>query len=86
MVKVKFFAVLKKIVGKDEINVDLGTTKITLGQLIGQIERDLPKVRDVVKEGKVLMSINQEMATEENLVCDGDEVAFLPPFAGGSRS
>jgi molybdopterin converting factor subunit 1 len=83
MVKVKFFAVLKKIAGKDELTVDIHNQKITLGQLIGQVERDLPQVRDIVKDGKVLVSINQEMAREEDLVKDGDEIAFLPPFAGG---
>jgi len=83
MVKVRFFAVLKKVVGRDGIDVDLHQQKLTLGQLLGQIERELPKVRDILKEGKVLISINQEMARETDLVQDGDEVALLPPFAGG---
>jgi MoaD family protein len=83
MVKVKFFAVLKKIAGKEELEVDIHHQKITLGQLIGQIEREVPKVRDIMKEGRVLVSINQEMSNEEDFVADGDEIAFLPPFAGG---
>ena len=83
MVKVKFFAVLKKIIGKDQVEVDLHHQKVTLGQLLGQIERDTPKLKDVLKEGKVLLSINQEMAQEDDWVTDGDEIALLPPFAGG---
>lgn len=31
----------------------------------------------------VLVAINQEMATLETLIHDGDEVAFFPPVTGG---
>ncbi|WDT80044.1 MAG: hypothetical protein MPW14_23515 [Candidatus Manganitrophus sp.] len=41
MVKIRFFAVLKKIVGKEEVVLDVekGTT---LEQLLSRLERDLP--------------------------------------------
>jgi len=83
MVKVRFFAVLKKIVGKEEISLDVekGTT---LEQLLNRLERDLPPLQQVMKEGKVLISVNQEVVPKECLIQNGDEVAFLPPFAGGS--
>ncbi|MCG3115902.1 MAG: MoaD/ThiS family protein [Candidatus Manganitrophus sp. SA1] len=82
MVKVRFFAVLKKIVGKEEVVVDVekGTT---LEQLLSQLERDLPPLQQVLKEGKVLISVNQEVVPKECLIQNGDEIAFLPPFAGG---
>jgi molybdopterin synthase catalytic subunit len=32
-----------------------------------------------------MIAVNQEIAQDETLVSDGDEVAFLPPFAGGSH-
>lgn len=31
----------------------------------------------------VLVAINQEMATIDSIVQDGDEVAFFPPVTGG---
>jgi molybdopterin converting factor subunit 1 len=82
MVKVRFFAVLKKIVGKEEVVLDVekGTT---LEQLLSRLERDLPPLQQVMKEGKVLISVNQEVVPKECLIQNGDEVAFLPPFAGG---
>ncbi len=82
MVKIRFFAVLKKIVGKEEVVLDVekGTT---LEQLINRLERDLPPLQQVMKEGKVLISVNQEVVPKECLIQNGDEVAFLPPFAGG---
>jgi molybdopterin converting factor small subunit len=39
-----------------------------------------------MKEGRALVAINQEMATEDSMVQDGDEIAMLPPFAGGAKS
>lgn len=82
MVKVRFFAVLKKIVGKEEVVLDVekGTT---LEQLLGRLERDLPPLKDILKEGKILISVNQEVVPKECLIQNGDEIAFLPPFAGG---
>lgn len=82
MVKIRFFAVLKKIVGKEEVvlEVEKGTT---LEQLLNRLERDLPPLQQILKEGKVLISVNQEVVPKECLIQNGDEVAFLPPFAGG---
>lgn len=82
MVKIRFFAVLKKIVGKEEVVLDVekGTT---LEQLISKLEKDLPPLQQVMKEGKVLISVNQEVVPKECLIQNGDEIAFLPPFAGG---
>lgn len=82
MVKIRFFAVLKKIVGKEEVVLDVekGTT---LEQLLRRLERDLPPLQQVLKEGKVLISVNQEVVPKECLIQNGDEIAFLPPFAGG---
>ena len=32
----------------------------------------------------VPVSVNEEMADSDTIIHDGDEVAFLPPFSGGS--
>ena len=82
MVKVKFFAVLKSLVGKEEVSIDVeeGTT---LDQLLTKLKMDLPPLADVLDKGGVLISVNQEVVDKEALVRNGDEIAFLPPFAGG---
>ncbi len=82
MVKVRFFAVLKKIVGQEEIAVPIERS-MPLSDFLSRLGRDLPQVSQILKEGKVLISINQEVGREGDLVADGDEIAFLPPFAGG---
>jgi molybdopterin converting factor small subunit len=84
MVTVRFFAVLKKLLDRESMRVDLrGPT--TLKALLDRLEEDIPSIRSVIREGRTLIAVNQEIAQEETLVSDGDEVAFLPPFAGGQQ-
>ena len=40
---------------------------------------------DIIRDKKVMISVNQEMADSDTIIHDGDEVAFLPPFSGGSK-
>lgn len=82
MVKVKFFAVLKSLVGKEEVSIDL-EEGMTLGQLLAKLKMDLPPLAEVLDKGGVLISVNQEVVDKEAPIQDGDEIAFLPPFAGG---
>jgi molybdopterin converting factor small subunit len=55
----------------------------TLKDLLDRLEQDIPSLRNTLREGRTLVAVNQEIAQEESPVTDGDEVAFLPPFAGG---
>jgi molybdopterin synthase catalytic subunit len=52
--------------------------------LIGMLETGYPAIGELIQKRKVLVSVNQEIAHEETEIRDGDEVALLPPFAGGS--
>jgi molybdopterin converting factor small subunit len=85
MVTVKFFAVLKKLTGRDDILIPI-RQPVTLKEIFDQIEIEIPQIRTIMKEGRALVAINQEMATEDSMVQDGDEIAMLPPFAGGAKS
>ncbi len=83
MVTVKFFAVMKKMVGRENLTVPLDS-QLPLRDFLSLLETDLPNLRSVIQGGKILISVNQEMATDETVITDGDEIAMLPPFAGGS--
>lgn len=82
MVKIRFFAVLKKLVGKEEMALEWekGTT---LEQLLKKLEGELPPLKDILQQGKILISVNQEVVQKNYQIQNGDEIAFLPPFAGG---
>lgn len=82
MVTVKYFANLKQMAGKDEDQFDIneGTTLEQLSELIGQ---SVPQLGDMVREKKVMISLNYDVVPLDTVVKDGDEIALLPPFSGG---
>jgi len=84
-VKVRFFAVLKSLVGKSELSLDLEEGS-TFGKVLTTLKLDFPDLAKIMTEGKILISVNQDVVGDEYLLKDGDEIAFLPPFAGGSTT
>jgi molybdopterin converting factor small subunit len=52
-------------------------------QVIELVNRRYPKIGELIYNKKILVSVNQEIAHEETTLQEGDEVALLPPFAGG---
>jgi len=82
MITVKYFANLKQMAGKDEDQFDIkvGTT---LAQLSELIEQSVPQLGHMVREKKVMISLNYDVVSLDTVVKDGDEIALLPPFSGG---
>ena len=83
MITVKFFASLKTIAKREEDRIEIENS-ISMDQLSEIISKTSPKMGDIIRDKKVMKSVNQEMADSETIIHDGDEVAFLPPFSGGS--
>ena len=83
MITIKFFASLKTIAEMEEKIIDVSNS-ISMDQLSEIISKTSPKMGALIREKKVMISVNQEMADSDTIIHDGDEVAFLPPFSGGS--
>ena len=81
MITIKYFASLKSIAEKEEDSLDI-ENPISIDQLSDIISKTAPKMGAVIREKKVMISVNQEMASADTIIRDGDEVAFLPPFSG----
>ena len=83
MITVKYFASLRSIAGIEEDRFDVGsqTTLQNLNDVIGKAH---PKLKDMIRDKKIMVSVNQDMASPDSVIKDGDEVALLPPFSGGS--
>jgi molybdopterin converting factor small subunit len=47
------------------------------------VNKRYPKIGELIHKKKILVSVNHEIAHEDTKVQEGDEVALLPPFAGG---
>jgi len=84
MITLKLFGLLKTLANNQtEMAVSLdGGRKVA--DLVGLLDRDYPQIAELVHKKKVLISVNQEIAHPETVIQEGDEVALLPPFAGGN--
>lgn len=82
MVTVRFFAMLKGL-AKTEVKEYEVASPITVGELRSMIRNDFPALAGLIESRSLLVSVNQDIAGNDDTVRDGDEVGFLPPFSGG---
>ena len=80
---IRLFARLREIAGHAELAREAAdnATAHTLWETLCREFPDLAKYRTVVS-----CAVNQEYASFDTLLEDGDEVAFLPPVSGGGAA
>ena len=75
MIQIKFFASLRETLGMESASID-ARTGITIRQIWDEVtSEDYPV--------NTLCAINMDYAKPDDVVNDGDEVAFFPPVTGG---
>jgi molybdopterin converting factor subunit 1 len=79
-VRLLFFAVLREIAGRDtqELALADGTTA---GDVWRSLRGTYDKLADYTQPP--MIAINETYATPDAVLRDGDELAFIPPVAGG---
>jgi molybdopterin converting factor subunit 1 len=79
-VTVRLFARLREIAGTAEMARD-----VAAGATIGGLWRDLvcecPALAPY--ERSISSAVNEDYARMDTVLCEGDDVAFLPPVSGG---
>lgn len=75
-VKVLFFGVLAEVTGT---NCKYYTGVKSFSDLKGRIEDEFPEIVHY----SFRLSVNSEMIDVDPVLNNGDEVALMPPFAGG---
>lgn len=83
MIIVKLFAILRDRTGRDELRINTGPA--TVAELMAHVAKEYPSLSDILAQGRVIAAVNQELASADAIIRDGDEVALMPPFSGGSR-
>ncbi|MBX3330563.1 MAG: molybdenum cofactor biosynthesis protein MoaE [Nitrospira sp.] len=84
MITVRLFGVTKMLAGNQgSLSVNM-TGGRQVRDLVGLIESRYPVIGELIQKKKVLVSVNQEIAHDETVIGDHDEIALLPPFAGGT--
>jgi molybdopterin synthase catalytic subunit len=82
MIAVKLFAILKDKAGRSEVSLSFGGGSVA--DLLKQVSREHPGLADTLSCTGIMVSVNQEFVKMDAVVKDGDEVALMPPFSGGS--
>lgn len=75
-VQVRFFASLRERLGIEDTQISL-PADATVVDVWRQV------LDDIEMPANTLVAINQDYATPDTPVRDGDEVAFFPPVTGG---
>lgn len=83
MIKFLFFAQLADHAEQDSIELEF-SNGMTARVAVDFLELKLPKkLIDTLRFDAAMLSVNQVIASWDDPLKDGDEVAFLPPFSGG---
>lgn len=78
-VTVLLFASYAESIGASSIHVEL-PSGATVADVVGSV-RELPGARHLPREP--LVAVNERYAARHDVVRAGDEVAIIPPVAGG---
>ena len=79
-VLVRFFARYAELVGKEQAALAL-PLPATVGDVVRRVRAELPGGEALPE--RPLAAVNLRHARLDTSVADGDEVALLPPLAGG---
>jgi len=82
MIEVLYFASVKERMGVSGESVDVESGMTGEG-LINLLSDKGEPWQSVLSDNRLLIAINQEMASLEDDISEGDEVAFFPPVTGG---
>lgn len=77
MNKVLFFAHLRDAVGEDSVMMDAA------GKTVAELKAEITHKYRLAKMDTVMTAINEEFAPDEEIIAQGDVVAFIPPVSGG---
>ncbi|MDX1411873.1 MAG: MoaD/ThiS family protein [Nitrospirales bacterium] len=80
---IKLFGMLKTLVPGGVLSLDF-PPDCQVKDFIEMLRAQWPEVAELVVQKKVLISVNQEIAHWDTEISNSDEIALLPPFAGGS--
>ncbi len=84
MIEVHYFASIRESLGRAHEQVEPGADTRTVAALMDKLVKQNGAQWDrILRQGRVLMAVNQAVARPDATLRDGDEVAFFPPVTGG---
>ena len=77
-IKVLAFGVAKDILDNPSISVVISGSSLFEFKI--ELEQQYPKLKEL---SSYMIAVNNEYATDETLIYEGDEIAIIPPVSGG---
>lgn len=77
MNKVMFFAHLRDVVGEESVSLELA------GKTVAEVKGLFSEQYSALKLDTVMTAVNEEFAGNDEIIHDGDVIAFIPPVSGG---
>ena len=85
MLSIKLFGMVKSLAQQQkELSIDFADGQ-KVKDLVEILQVQYPDIGELVHTKKVLISVNHEISHPDTVISTADEVALLPPFAGGSE-
>lgn len=83
-VTIFYFAALREQMGRERETVHLPAPSVTVETLISELrQKDAGMDEVFAASPRIRVAINQTLATFQDTVKPGDELAFFPPMTGG---
>lgn len=79
-IKLKFFAQLREVIHCEEAEIEIKEGG-SVGDLVLILGEHFPNIREHLKT--VSFGVNNEYASKDTILHEGNEVALLPPICGG---
>jgi molybdopterin synthase sulfur carrier subunit len=85
VVDIFYFASVREAMDCDREKIELPNATAHISDLVDLMAVQNKKFWQVQNTGvaPLLVSVNQELATGDTAISEGDEVAFFPPMTGG---
>jgi len=77
MNKVLFLAHLRDEAGEESVQLDLA------GKTVADVKAIVAESYGLQKLDSAMTAINEEFASNEEVIKEGDVIAFIPPVSGG---
>jgi sulfur-carrier protein len=77
MNKILFFAHLRDVAGQESVELQ------AVGKTIAELKQEIVHTFGFQNLDTVMTAVNEEFASDDEVIQEGDTIAFIPPVSGG---
>ena len=82
-ITVKFFSLIREAVETEQLTLQLNDSSTTVEALKNVLGLRGEAWNEALSHPNLIQAVNQRVVFQEEVIKDGDEVAFFPPMTGG---